>query len=619
MKLFKKSFSFLLLISVLCTASACSGNSGESGNTANETTNSSNASDETNLGSGLAIDTGKWQYDETNHVYYQMNIAYCTNPMDVTNETMGIYIPGAYVNATANGDGTYTIAIDQSGEINNYTAETAPIVFPVNTPGYSAQAAPTQYSYNDISSYMDEGFIYVWAGLRGRAQTIGQSNTSETAGTDDYIGGAPWGVTDLKAAIRYYRLNTDSLPGNTDSIFTFGMSGGGAQSAVAGATGDSELYYDYLEAIGAAMYDANGDRISDAVLGAMAWCPITNLDYADEAYEWNMGQFFDTDSRADTAWSSALSDDLAASFAEYINHLGLKDSGGSLLTLTQSESGIYMAGSYYEYLLSVVEGSLNNFLTDTTFPYTPSNSFMAGMPTGGGDGGFPGGDNAGGADGGGDQTKDTVTYATIQEYINSLNADGEWIGYDADTNTAEITSLEAFIVHSKKASKSVGAFDDINRSQAENNVFGIESTSSLHFDSIIAELLKTNEAEYAEYSDWDSSLISAYSDDLKQVDSLGNDIAYRMNMYNPMYFLEDYYEGYNTSTPAAYWRIRTGITQGDTALTTETNLALALKANSNVKNVDFETVWGEGHTMAERTGDSTENFITWINECIAQQ
>jgi hypothetical protein len=31
-----------------------------------------------------------------------------------------------------------------------------------------------------------------------------------------------------------------------DSIFTFGMSGGGAQSALVGATGDSELYTPYL-------------------------------------------------------------------------------------------------------------------------------------------------------------------------------------------------------------------------------------------------------------------------------------------------------------------------------------------------------------------------------------
>ena len=48
------------------------------------------------------------------------------------------------------------------------------------------------------------------------------------------------------------------------------------------------------------------------------------------------------------------------------------------------------------------------------------------------------------------------------------------------------------------------------------------------------------------------------------------------------------------------------------------NFALADKNYSSDTNVDFETVWGQGHTMAERSGDSTSNFITWVNECIAK-
>jgi hypothetical protein len=38
-------------------------------------------------------------------------------------------------------------------------------------------------------------------------------------------------------------------------------------------------------------------------------------------------------------------------------------------------------------------------------------------------------------------------------------------------------------------------------------------------------------------------------------------------------------------------------------------LALALQKYAGVKDVDFETVWGQSHIMAERTGDSTDNFI----------
>jgi hypothetical protein len=71
---------------------------------------------------------------------------------------------------------------------------------------------------------------------------------------------------------------------------------------------------------------------------------------------------------------------------------------------------------------------------------------------------------------------------------------------------------------------------------------------------------------------------------------------------------------YLLANVAQYWRIRTGIAQGDTALSTEMNLTLALENYG--REVDFETVWGAGHTMAERTGNSTENFIEWVNECL---
>jgi hypothetical protein len=159
-----------------------------------------------------------------------------------------------------------------------------------------------------------------------------------------------------------------------------------------------------------------------------------------------------------------LSDGMAEAFAEYINDLGLKDSDGNILALTESESGVYQAGSYYDYVKSEIERSLNNFLSDTTFPYTQSSGGKGKMIGAGGFG--------------------------------------------------------------------RGGFGD----------------------------------------------------------------------------------GYQTSNVATYWRIRTGITQGDTALSTELNLTLALENYG--RDVDFETIWGAGHTMAERTGNSTENFIEWVDSCL---
>lgn len=40
------------------------------------------------------------------------------------------------------------------------------------------------------------------------------------------------------------------------------------------------------------------------------------------------------------------------------------------------------------------------------------------------------------------------------------------------------------------------------------------------------------------------------------------------------------------------------------------NLALALGMMDC--NVEFETVWGQGHTMAELTGDGDSKFIEWV-------
>lgn len=108
---------------------------------------------------------------------------------------------------------------------------------------------------------------------------------------------------------------------------------------------------------------------------------------------------------------------------------------------------------------------------------------------------------------------------------------------------------------------------------------------------------------------------SSFASDLANADALGTSMAERENLYNPLYYLCGSYEGYGTSTPAKYWRIRTGIEQGDTSLTTEVNLALALRANDSVEDVDFATVWGVGHSMAERTGSGTENFIAWVRRC----
>ena len=534
----------------------------------------------------LAFDNAAWQYDEANDIYWQVGVVYVANPASLDYETLGIYVPGAYLEATANGDGTYTVSVKSDAQVGQFTAATAPYVLPVNTPGYNASQAPTWLA-DGIANYTQAGMIYLQPGIRGR------DNTTDSQG-QEVVGGAPWGVTDLKAAIRYVRYNKDVLPGDTDKIVSFGHSGGGAQSAVLGASGDSTLYNPYLEALGAAMKDKEGNPISDAPYGTMTWSPITSLDYADAAYEWNLGQFADSNTRAEGTFTQALSQDLAKEYANYINQLGLKHEGQAL-TLTESSDGIYTQGSYATYLEGVVNQSLNNFLADTSFPYTS-------------DGAGPGG------------STESVTYETAQAYIDSLNAETQWVTYDAAANRAKISSLADFAKYVKTASKSVPAFDALDRSLAENAVFGVADANELHFDQLVARLLKNNQAKYESLTDWNSQYVTDFESDLAKTDSLGKTIAERQDLYNPMFYLTSAYSGYQTSKPAPHWRIRSGLSQGDTALTVETNLALALEnqANGAVKSVDFATVWGQGNTTAERTGHASANFIQWVQEIVAQ-
>lgn len=559
------------------------------------------------------IDMAKWMYDSDDHAYYQIGISYCEVPADASYETLAVFVPGDYFSATENGDGTYTCEVDLDGSVNGYTAKTAPVVMPIETPGYSAQAALT--AYRSFTEYMDAGFVYVHAGCRGRDS------------------GAPAGVTDIKAAIRYLRYNDDITPGDAEKIFVFGMSGGGAQSALVGATGDSELYAPYLEQIGAVQ------GVSDAVCGSMAWCPITNLDSADEAYEWMMGV-----TRSGLLQEEqAISDAMAVSFADYINQAGIKDEDGNILTLEESADGIYQAGSYYDYLVGVIETSLNNFLSDTEFPYDSSASAgkdggpggmgRFGGPGGNGDfagperGGFGGPDGAELGDGelrGMDnessyEERDDIfrketsngitlsgTYETVSDYLDALNGNGTWVTYDAAANTAAITGVSDFVKAFKGASKNLGAFDQLDAGQGENELFGYGDGNGAHFDALLADILKKLESSYA----------SDFEEDLQKTDAVGYTAAQRLNMYTPLYYLLESQDGYRTSTPAKHWRIRTGIAQSDTSLTTEVNLALALRNYDGVESVDFATVWGQQHVKAERTGDSTANFIAWVNECM---
>jgi len=516
------------------------------------------------------IDMTKWQYNSAENVFYQLGIKYCENPVDEKFEKLAVFVPAGYLKCNSNGDNTYSCKINNKTKIKNYTVKTAPIVMPINTPAYSS--APALTDYTSVWEYTNEGFIYVYAGLRGKEH------------------GVPAGVTDLKAAVKYIKYNKNIIPWNVNRIFSFGMSGGGAQSVLLGATGDSKLYEPYLKQIGAV------EGVSDSIEGSASWCPITSLDIANEAYEWNLGS-----TRTDLDKNTQkISDKMAIEFAKYLNEKQFRNSDGNLLELRATNSGIYQAGSYYVYLEKLINQSLTNFFFDNLFPVdmniygkeklTQIEEFEETK----------------------DETNseekpkyDDLVFKTPQDYIKYLNREKEWVNYDSATQSAKISNLKDFAKFMKPATKPVGAFDGLERQQTENTLFGNNGKPS-HFDRKTEFVL-----EKTEYS-------KDFANDFAKTDFVGNSIDVKMNMYNPLYFIMPAFEGYKTSKVAKHWRIRSGLSQTDTALTTEVNLSLALKRYCGEKNVDFETVWAMEHVKAERRGTPDENFIKWVNKCVTK-
>ncbi|MBR1437990.1 MAG: hypothetical protein IJ587_05575, partial [Synergistaceae bacterium] len=104
-------------------------------------------------------------------------------------------------------------------------------------------------------------------------------------------------------------------------IIVCGVSSGGALSAIIGTSGNSADYSSWLKEIGAA-------EASDEVFASVSYCPVTNLDNADKAYEWIFGgEIYGTSST-----------ELSSAFADYVNSLHLMKNGKEIL-IYDDESG----------------------------------------------------------------------------------------------------------------------------------------------------------------------------------------------------------------------------------------------------------------------------------------
>ncbi|MFI8189709.1 subtype B tannase [Streptomyces sp. NPDC085946] len=347
------------------------------------------------------------------------------------------------------------------------------------------------------------GYVVVEPGARGRT-------LKNSAGV--YYGTAPAAIVDLKAAVRYVRANKGRIPGDTDRIVSTGTSAGGALSALLGASGDSPLYAGYLEELGAA--DA-----SDAVFATGAWCPITDLEHADGAYEWNWGTNpLGTGGQVD----QTVSRELAARFAEYQAGLKLRGLNG-FGTLTARNYDAYLLKQYME---------------------PSATTWLKGL-----------------------SDADRASYLAANPFITWKNDRARFSWAD-------------FLTHVGARKKTVPAFDALDLSTGENNLFGTGTTQARHFTA------------YGLAHDTAGATGT-------RVDA---DIPAKLRLMNPMYFLVEKPNPHR----ARHWWIRLGTADSDTSHTVSANLAAA--AHGLGDDVSHLYYWDEGHGANTDAGD----FIAWI-------
>jgi acetyl esterase/lipase len=229
--------------------------------------------------------------EKVNYTSYT-GLYYVTNVEDSTYQYLNVFVPEGATQST-------------------------PIFLRTYVGGYMASAAGMPQAGDASGRALQEGYVLVIPGTRGRNSTVTKGKKTI------YTGRAPKAILDLKAAIRYLRHFDAQMPGDAEKIITDGTSAGGAMSALMGATGNNADYEPYLKAMGAA-------EERDDVFASVCFCPITDLDHADMAYEWLYGN---TDSRkANDAAHRQVTAELSQQFVNYVNSLKLHTPDGTLLT-----------------------------------------------------------------------------------------------------------------------------------------------------------------------------------------------------------------------------------------------------------------------------------------------
>ena len=353
---------------------------------------------------------------------YYKDICYVANPVDTKYQSMNVKVPiridGKDINADKapilfiNSVGGYLSASNSVNDENknNFTQDIMSKEdnkgTVQNTTDGTNQKRANADELNVNGNYaLATGYVVVEPGCRGRDNVDEQGN---------YYGKAPAAIVDLKAAVRYIRHNDARMPGDANYIISSGVSAGGALSALLAASGDSELYDAYLDEIGAA------DE-SDKIYAAACYCPITDLEHADMAYEWMFGSVDYNGKAVDSKISGTLSD----AFSEYqtsLNYTGRNNFGA----ITADNYDVYILDTY---LIPAATTYLSDMTKEERDAYLAERPWIT--------------------------WKDGKAKFTFEDYVT-------YIGRQ----------------------KNAPAFDSFDLSSGENSLFGDKTTDAKHFTDV---------------------------------------------------------------------------------------------------------------------------------------
>lgn len=551
----------------------------------------------------------KWTFDEKNRCWCLEDVLYTEAAITPKFQQLSIFVPEAYRKATGE--------IDETGELNGYTARTAPVIFENNSAGYMQMphtwlGGPRCYA----EPYLQQGYVYVSCGCRGHESKDAQGRL---------CGKSPATLVDLKTAIRFLRHNRESLPGDLDKMISVGWSAGGAMSALLAVTGNNENFVPYLKENGAFMEE------SDAVYAAQIYCPIVDLEHADLAYEWMFAADKENeDSPAGPAgvmspFEEALSAKLQTAYVEYFNGLRLRDpETGEILSLTADGRD----GSGYRYLMKKLNEAAGTYFTklergELSEKYSAEDylngkyTYKKPVPTGGprkdrtdlmqghaGPGVALGGLPAGAGNEPltlGDMLSRPPKGVAHQPLVPPMmDAQGKeksaWLSWDGEC--AVIKDLDSYVLNYRRRMKTCPSFDVLENASGENKVFGTSEQPAMHFNASIAKAIEELKEDFPEeYGKYYGAYAAALED---------QDLERRMYLLNPLRYIGTG----EKSDMAKCCRIRVGASDADTSFSVSMTLALKL-AQAGIPT-DYRFVWEQPHCEADYPGE----VIAWIESIV---